>query len=300
MAVKKSNNYYSGVIYVILSIFIILVILFILYRLYKHLHSEQGFKVPQEKSVPKNQEEALLQLNSLRKRKDFAWPLPEGTFSKLQLTEHTAFSLAYSEEHEQPAWVAYLISRQHSLNAHERRNKFRVDPAITTSSASPSDYSNSGYDRGHLAPAADFDYNKKALTETFFMSNISPQKPELNRGKWKELEELVRSWATEHDSLWVVTGPVLEKGLKKIGTNKVSVPKYFYKIILDPKQPEVKMIGFLMPNSKNNKELSFYAVPVDSIEKICRLDFFPQLPDLLEDSLESYVHYKAWFTTERK
>lgn len=301
MAVKKSRNNYSGVIYVIVSIlFIILVILIILYRLYHYLHPFQGVREPVEKTIPKNQAEALLQLNTLRKRKDFAWPLAEGAISGLQLTEHTAFSLAYSEEHEQAAWVAYLLSRQHSLNAHERRNRFKADPGVTTSSASPADYSNSGYDRGHLAPAADFDYNKKALTETFYMSNISPQKPELNRGKWKELEEQVRSWATEYDSLWIVTGPVLEKGLKKIGSNRVSVPKYFYKIILDPKEPEVKIIGFLMPNSKNNKEIRYYAVPVDSIEKVCRLDFFPQLPDLLEDSLESNVHYKVWFTTEKK
>ncbi len=298
MALKKGKNRYSGIIYLILSVFIILVILVILYNLYYHLNPNPESKRPE--AVAKNRADALKQLENLRKRKDFAWPLASGAFEELILTEHSAYSLGYSEDHEQAAWVAYLITREHTRNQHERRNNFRADPSIATGSASPADYSGSGYDRGHLAPAADFDFSRKALSETFYMSNISPQKPELNRGKWKELEDQVRSWATEYDSLWVVTGPVLEKGLKKIGTNRVSVPKYFYKIILDPGRPAVKMIGFIMPNSKNTKSLEYYAVPVDSIEILSRLDFFPQLPDLLEDSLEKSVDTEAWFTTEKK
>lgn len=126
------------------------------------------------------------------------------------------------------------------------------------------------------------------------MTNISPQLPAFNRGGWKELEDQVRKWATEFDSLYVITSPVLEKDLKKIGQNGVSVPKYFYKIILDCCQPEIKMIGFLMPNQKISRGPWPYAVTVDSIERVTGLNFFPQLPDILEDSLESMIQNSYW------
>jgi endonuclease G len=245
-------------------------------------------------SININSREANRELESLRKRKDFAWPV-NLTKPELQLTQHKQFSLGYSEAHEQAAWVAYLLSNRHAQNLYDRRNNFRTDPAINTGSASPRDYTNAGYDRGHLAPAADFDYSKKALSKSFYMSNISPQAPAFNRGGWKKLEEQVRDWAMQEDSLWVITGPVLTAGLKKIGPNRVSVPNYFYKIILDARQPEIKMISFLMPNTKISRELRYWVVTADSVEQLSGLDFFPQLPDVLEDSLERAQQADYWF-----
>lgn len=295
MSAKKREKR-TEVIWLILSISVILVFLFILWRLY-YQQPEQS--LPAERPVerePAGPGEGLADLDRLRKRRDFSWPVAI-SLPGLQLLEYSAFSLAYHEAHEQAAWVAYLLPAEHALNMHERRNNFRADPDLATGSALPADYTRSGYDRGHLAPAADFDYDRKALSESFFMTNISPQLPAFNRGGWKGLEDQVRKWATEYDSLHVVTGPVLEQGLKKIGDNRVSVPKYFYKIILDSRQPEVKMIGFLMPNKKITRGPWPYVVTVDSIEQLTGLNFFPQLPDILEDSLESMIQTSYWTRT---
>lgn len=292
MSAKKREKS-PEIIYLIVSISVILVLLFILWRLY---YQQREQPLPAERRTgrePAGLAEALEELEILRKRRDFGWPVAN-THSDLQLLEYSAFSLGYHEVHEQAAWVAYLLPREHALNMHERRNNFRTDPGLPTGSASPADYTRSGYDRGHLAPAADFDYDRKALSESFFMTNISPQFPAFNRGGWKELEDQVRKWATEYDSLHVITGPVLEEGLKKIGENRVSVPKYFYKIILDSRQPEIKMIGFLMPNKKITQGPWPYVVTVDSIEQVSGLNFFPQLPDILEDSLESMIQTTYW------
>lgn len=295
MSAKKREKR-TEVIWLILSISVILVFLFILWKLH---YQQREQPLPAERPVerePAGPDEGLTDLDRLRKRRDFSWPVAI-SLPDLQLLEYSAFSLAYHEGHEQAAWVAYLLPAEHALNMHERRNNFRADPDLATGSALPADYSRSGYDRGHLAPAADFDYDRRALSESFFMTNISPQLPAFNRGGWKELEDQVRKWATEYDSLYVVTGPLLEQGLKKIGDNRVSVPKYFYKIILDSRQPEVKMIGFLMPNKKITRGPWPYVVTVDSIEQLTGLNFFPQLPDILEDSLESMIQTSYWTRT---
>ena len=235
----------------------------------------------------------LDRLEEARLQENFAWPISSRL--KLLALSHTAFSLGYSEEHEQAAWVSYLLSRQHERNSFERRNNFKEDPLIPGGSASSEDYTNSGYDRGHLAPAGDLDFGKEVLAESFYMSNISPQHPSFNRGGWRALEEQVRLWASREDSLLLVTGPVLRKGLKRIGDNQVSVTEYFYKIILDARPPEVKVIGFLMANRGIMKNIEDFVVPVDSIEALSGLDFFPQIPDVLEDSLESVVQQENWF-----
>lgn len=287
MALKSRKK---GIYLLLLTLLVIIIFLLLLFFLYERNRNPAGDKETNTRSTT----QALRQLEQLRKRPDFAWPVNH-LQHELQLVEHTAFSLGYAEEHEQAAWVAYLLSSRHDENLHNRRNNFRTDPKVLSESASPRDYTNSGYDRGHLAPAADFDFSRKALSESFFMSNMSPQLPSLNRGDWKTLEELIRQWASAEDSLWVITGPVLGEGLKKIGGNSVSVPDYFYKIIFDARQPEIKMISFLLPNKRANQELRYRVVTVDSIEKVSGLDFFPQLPDVLEDSLESLKQTTYWF-----
>lgn len=285
---KEEKGYWILIILVIIS----LLLLLFLYDTHKRKKTS-----PSETIVAANPVDlaaALAELDHLRKQAEFVWPVakrPEG----LQLVEHRAFSLGYSEEHEQAAWVGYLLSRQHAENRYKRRNNFKDDPLVRSGSASRQDYTRSGYDRGHLAPAADLDFSRQALDESFYMSNISPQHPSFNRGGWKELEERVRQWALKEDSLWVVSGPVLQPGLQKIGINQVSVPAHFYKIILDSRQTELKIISFLLPNRKIERDLSYWVVPVDSVEALSGLDFFPQLPDVLEDSLESALQTELWF-----
>ncbi|SDL45653.1 endonuclease G [Catalinimonas alkaloidigena] len=212
-----------------------------------------------------------------------------------QIVRYTGYTLSYSEADEQAAWVAYQLTKSEVRGKVERTDNFREDDQIKTGSAAASDYRNSGYDRGHMAPAGDMKWSKKAMSETFYYSNMSPQAPAFNRGIWNELEQKVRNWAEKEGDLYIVTGPVLEPGLKKIGTNGVSVPRFYYKVVLDARGPELKAIAFLLPNRGSQKELSSFVVSIDSVEQRTGLDFFPQLPDDLEVALESSTSLQGWF-----
>lgn len=219
--------------------------------------------------------------------------IPE-TENEKSIIHHTAFSLLYSEEHEQAIWIAYELTSEETNKQFDRSDKFIVDPAVKTSSATNADYKGSGYDRGHLAPAADMSWSNQTMQESFYYSNMSPQDPSFNRGIWKKLEELVRTWAVENNSLYVVTGPILSSGLSTIGPNNVSVPNYYYKVLLDYSQPEIKAIGFILPNRSNKGSLTEFAVPIDQVEAMTGLNFFPNLPDKVESMLESSICISCW------
>jgi endonuclease G len=218
--------------------------------------------------------------------------LPTGKSN--QLVKHKYYTLSYSEPDEQAEWVAYLLTAAMPTREFDRKDDFRPDSIVITGSAALSDYEGSGNDRGHLCPAADMSFSEQAMSETFFMSNMSPQAPSFNRGIWKELEDQVRDWALANDSLYVITGGLLIGNDSVIGANKVTVPKSFYKIILDYRQPEIRMIAFLIPNEKYVTALEGYVVPVDSVEQVTGIDFFPAMPDVLESQLESVSNPQAW------
>lgn len=201
---------------------------------------------------------------------------------------HTAYSFSYNETHEQANWVAYLLTKAHLGTGVERSDRFVEDPIVATGTASNQDYAKSGYDRGHLAPAADMSWSEEVMQESFYFSNMSPQLPGFNRGIWKRLEEQVRDWALLYDSIYIVTGPVLSPDLSFIGPNKVSIPKYYFKALISIK--ERKGIAFYMPNQKSEAALMNYAVTIDSLESIIGLDLFHLLPDQLEQPLESKRH----------
>ncbi len=213
-----------------------------------------------------------------------------------QLIKHTGFDLLYNEVTEQPDWVIYLLTRnklQHPPFA--RTNNFRQDKKIITGSATLSDYYKTGFDRGHLAPAADMSWSGKAMKESFLMSNISPQRPGFNRGIWKKLENKVREWTLQNDSLIVITGTIFPENPKKIGKNKVAVPAYFYKIVLDISQKEgYKMIAFFLKNKASSANLRSFAISVDSLETITGIDFFYKLPAKIIEPLEKKTDEKAW------
>lgn len=210
------------------------------------------------------------------------------------IVTHAAFTLSYNESHEQANWVAYELTKEETNKRFDRTDKFMSDPNVKTGSASHADYKGSGYDRGHLAPASDMAWSATAMAESFYYSNMSPQAPSFNRGIWKKLEELVRTWAVEDEAVYVVTGPVLSSGLSAIGPNRVSVPLYFYKAILDYRDPEVKAIGFILPNNGSQQSLQQFAVTIDSVEKFTGLDFFPRLPDEQERTLERTLCLECW------
>jgi endonuclease G len=212
-----------------------------------------------------------------------------------QVIRHFAYTLEFADAYKQPSWVCYMLDRSRAeASDAARSDDFRPDPAVLRGSATPQDYARSGYDKGHLAPSADFRWNIQAQSESFFMSNMSPQKPGFNRGIWKQLEDQVRIWARDFDTLYLVTGPVLKQGLPGIGSSNVAVPEYYYKVILDYKPPITEAIGFIMRNEGSKEPLSSFAVTVDSVEKVSGIDFFPALPDPVETAMEARVDLAFW------
>lgn len=207
---------------------------------------------------------------------------------------HAGFALVYNEAHEQADWVAYELTAEETQKAFERGNVFMKDPLVKTGTAADEDYLHSGYDRGHLAPAADLCYSISAMAESFYYSNMSPQVAAFNRGVWKRLEGQVRVWARNNGAVYVVTGPVLNAGLPTIGNNKVSVPQLYYKAILDYRKPEYKALGFVLPNAGSSLPLSHFAVTIDSLERLTGIDFFPALPDTDESTLEANICLPCW------
>ncbi len=213
---------------------------------------------------------------------------------KGQLITHEAYELYYVNDAEEAAWVAYTLTENHLNGPYHRSNNFESDPLVRQGSATNYDYAHSGYDRGHLAPAADFSWSNSAMQESFYYSNMTPQDPSFNRGKWKELEEQVRSWTEQYHTVTVVTGPVLTNTNTRIGPDKVVVPQLFYKIILTYKNGVPQAIGFLMKNHALQEALPSYVTSIDKIEEISGINFFEGMADSIENKLESSVNIQQW------
>ncbi len=239
----------------------------------------------QDKNIEDSKEVTLINFG------DFNY-LPTSTTG--QIIKHDGYNLSYSEKHEQAEWVAYSLDKNDIVYANRKRPFFIEDPKVKTNSADWRNYKKSGYDRGHLCPAGDRRKTEKSYNETFYTSNISPQKHDFNAGIWNKLEQKTRYWAKKYNHLYVITGGILENNLKTIGKEKVAIPNQFYKILLDYTKPEIKAIAFLLPHKESNKSLSEFVVSIDEIEQITGIDFFYNLPDDLEDKLESNSNYKNW------
>ena len=147
----------------------------------------------------------------------------------------------------QPNYVVHVIPKDILYGTNTRSNDFRKDPLIKQNMSDSVDYWNSGYDRGHMAASADFKWNKKALSESYFYSNIIPQNHGLNQNSWNKLEMQVREWSIDNSELIVVTGPILKDNLSKIqqGSFKVSIPEYVYKIGTGLLKKKIKNYFFL-------------------------------------------------------
>lgn len=210
------------------------------------------------------------------------------------IVSHQYFTLSYAESHEQAEWVAYELQKSQIKNSDFKRPYFVVDRSVASGSADWRNYKNSGYDRGHLIPAADREFDYDAYHETFLTSNISPQNNDFNAGVWNKLEQKTRYWAKKHDGVFVITGGVLKEGLPTIGDEGVSVPNEFYKIIFDKRKSGNKVIAFLIPNKPTDKSFYDFTVSVDEIEAKTRIDFFSQFSEATQEKLESSVDRKGW------
>ena len=210
-----------------------------------------------------------------------------------EIVHHSYYSLAYSEENEQAYWVFYRLTPDFLNSAIDRTDDFRADPAVTTGSATLDDYKGSGYDRGHLCPAADMKLNDTSISESFYLSNMSPQDPSFNRGIWSKLEELVRVWCIAEDTIYIVTGPIFKNDKGIIGQDQVTVPGYYFKTIFDI-TGDMKMIALVLPNIKSSEPLESFVISVDSLESLTKIDFFPELADQIEFLLESEIDKSKW------
>jgi endonuclease G, mitochondrial len=220
------------------------------------------------------------------------------------IVQHQYYTLSYSEKHEQAEWCAYQLTRK-QLNDKwvERAKSFTPDPDVPTGSAMPRDYSNSGYDRGHLVPAADMAFSDEAMMETFYMSNVSPQESGFNRGIWKELEENTRDWAKKYNSLYIVTGPILSRRAKgHLGADKkITIPAAYYKILLDANAAEPRAVAFALPNAISDAPIANFIVTIRDIEDMTGIDFFPNLYDAATaERIETVVNKEFWKFDKQK
>ncbi|MEA1897015.1 MAG: DNA/RNA non-specific endonuclease [Bacteroidota bacterium] len=220
---------------------------------------------------------------------------PSLPYDSSSVLKYLGFHLSYNEEFEQANWTAYILTREMVENGQfERTNNFRADTNISTLSASLADYRKSGFDRGHLVPAGDMKWNEQAMSESFLMSNISPQVPGFNRNLWKKLETKVRKWTVENDSLFIITGPVLQDIDQFIGKNNVGVPHAYFKLILDISAPDYKGIAFFIENKASSRDIFSYAISIDSLEVILNNNFFPDQESYSIEFIESRIDVEDW------
>jgi len=257
----------------------------------------------QNSTLSLQQEKMVARIDSVKLaiiRRDLQkWGLPkleEGD----ELIVHPGHMLVYSEKHEQPKWTVHIASPDLIKGSLARIDSFLPDPLVKTGTSVTADYWYSGYDRGHMVPSADMRWTYDALLGTYYYSNISPQLADFNRGKWAELEDWGRRFVYHTKRrVYIATGPVLRDGLptmqKADRKNEVSIPELFWKVIVDLDGPSPKAIAFVMKNAKLEYPVISYAVPVDSVEKLTGIDFFPALDDTLENRIEELSGTEAWY-----
>ena len=212
-----------------------------------------------------------------------------------QIIEHIAYTISYNHDWNLPNWVAYEITNEEVYGDVKRSNHFAPDPLVHGDPVVTYDYTHSGYDRGHMAPAADMKWSEQAMRESFYMTNICPQNQNLNRGDWNDLEELARDWAKKYGNIYIACGPIVYNENVIIGNNhRIVVPSAFYKVFLRKNNSSWTSIGFMFENEAGNKPLMTYMTSVDDIENIPGIDFFYNLPDSIEERIESDFQVNDW------
>lgn len=236
--------------------------------------------------VHQNYGEQSTDLMKVRVQSDHSFPE--------ELLQYAGMTVSFNPEWHTPNWVAWELTADETEGKENRSNKFVTDPGVAAC-ANTNDYRNSGYDRGHMAPAGDMKWSREAMDETFYLTNICPQDKKLNTGTWKKIEEKCRQWARRDSSIVIVCGPVVADGYShRIGETGVAVPKRFFKVILAPYANPPRAIGFLVNNVGNVSGMQSLATSVDEIERVTGLDFFYELPDDIENVIEAEADFGKW------
>lgn len=210
-----------------------------------------------------------------------------------EVVNYKAFTVYFNKRYHVPNCVVYELTAGETRGRLDRGGKFNADPRVA---GCPDwwEYKNSGYERGHMAPAGDMKWDSKAMQESFYMTNVCPQRKVLNSGGWNDLEIKVREWARRDKSLIVATGPILSNDMETIGKKHIAVPKQFFKVILAPNAAKPRAIAFIYPNKSADGPLSSYVVSVDKVEKLTGLDFFSALDDDVENTIEATENLARW------
>lgn len=287
-----------------LKLLFVFVILSLSALSYSQYHQEIQSVYTELEALDSKRELLLNKIENLKLKKIIADLKEVGLPSKSYIS-HSAMILHYNEDHEQANWVSHMILPDIKFGNKFRTNDFRVDPKVKSGTAVQEDYfltdtlSNGivqydgyGYDRGHLAPSADFNWSSKAISESYFYSNMSPQLPEFNQRKWAELEEFLRGYVIRNNvPLYVMTAPVLDQNLPVVdrATNHLTIPNQYIKVAYDKKND--LGIAFLMENKNLQEPLQSYAISIDEAEEILGLDFFNNI----DQDFESDFDNESWF-----
>ncbi len=217
-----------------------------------------------------------------------------------QVVWHPGHALVWDAERNIPKWTAHIVMADILKGNLARVDTFLPDPQVADNTQLFDEYWFSGYDRGHMVPSADMRWDADALKATYYYTNIAPQKPELNRGTWAELEDWGRRYVHYADArVFVVTGPVMAPDMPTLSTPKakepVRIPTAYFKVFADLDGPDRKGIAFLMRNGANDGPPISYAVPIDSVERLTGLDLFAALDDAVEEGIEGAIDTKAWY-----
>lgn len=212
--------------------------------------------------------------------------------------ERMGYTVSFNPQTNIPNWVAWELNPARLVERESRSDRFVPDPDISPSRAITTDeYKGSGWDRGHMCPAGDNRWHWRAMDESFYMTNICPQNHNLNRGDWKELEEACRRWASL-EPVYIVCGPILYAKPKYgyIGKrHQIRVPDAFFKVVLTGiSSGTPRAIGFIYKNEAGNYKRDSYVNTIDDVERITHLDFFPMLPDKVEEVIESRYDMSEW------
>lgn len=210
-----------------------------------------------------------------------------------QIIRHYGYTVSYNADRMIPNWVIYELTPKKAAGEVPRAKRFVPDPLAEGNVATHGDYTNSGYDRGHMAPAGDMKWSERAMKESFYLSNVCPQDHNLNGGDWRELEEKVRSMALSGDTIYVICGPVTSDNPEKIGSG-VHVPEAFFKILFKRDKGSIAAIAFVMLNAPGDRKLSYYAVTVRDVELLTGADFFASLPRREQNKIEKACDTDFW------
>ncbi len=282
---------------------LLVVTLIVAVSAYRHSHSSSSQTSPFSRDVTAASAESRQQGNQVSST--------AGHFNDLELVryadssrasrairkDYTGFSLSFNPENGTADWVGWELLRSETDGASSRSDKFWADTSVA-GSPTPNDYRNSGYDKGHLCPAADQKWSPEAMNDCFVMTNMTPQLHALNNGAWKTLEKKERLWAQRDSALVIVAGPIYaDSDTKRIGDSGVRVPSSFYKVLLAPYVSEPRAIAFIYPNMTAPGNMANYVTTVDEVERLTGLDFFYNLPDDIENRVEANSSFTTWDTS---